>query len=111
MAHCTISTRSRTHTRQQLPHKAPRTRRMDLPEVAHNHTQEAPRVAAALLDSLLLLLLLLGLSAPVHAAAWYVARCRVLAVLQPNRQAPLLPTGLPRCVHAPSLNLRQQWQQ
>jgi hypothetical protein len=62
-------------------------------------------VGVALLDSLLLLLLL-GLAAPVHAASWYVGRCRELAVLQPSRPAPLLLTGLPHCVHAPSLDLQ-----
>jgi hypothetical protein len=84
---------------------APHTRRMDLLlEAARNHNQEAPRVGVALLGSLLLLLL--GLSAPVHAAAWCVGRCHVLAVLQASRHSLLLLTGLPRCVHAPSLDLQ-----
>jgi hypothetical protein len=65
-------------------------------------------VGVALLDSLLLLLLLLllGLSALAHAASWCVGRCRELGVLLPSRQAPLLLTGLPHCVHAPSLDLQ-----
>ncbi|KAF6255449.1 hypothetical protein COO60DRAFT_212603 [Scenedesmus sp. NREL 46B-D3] len=109
----TLSTHGHTHIRQVV-HTAPHTRCTDLrQEVARSHTQEAPRVAVALLGSLLLLLLLLlpllGLLALVHAAAWCVGHCRAQALLQASRQALLLLTGLPRCVHAPSPTLQQQW--
>lgn len=104
----TASNRSRSHTRQAA-RMVPHTRHRDLhQEGAHSHTREA--LGVALLGSLLLLLLLGGPLGPVHAAAWCVAHCRVLAVLQASRPALLSLTTLPRCVRAPSPTLQKQRQ-